>query len=399
MAAIALDHVRSDFDPFDPRTRVDPYPAYARLRAAGGVVRLEKYGIWAVPRYAEVKTIFADHVNFSNAGGAGIANYFKEKPWRPPSIVLEADPPLHTRTRAVLARIMSPGAMRRLADNFKAKAVTLVDGLIDKGSFDAIKDLAEVFPISVFPDAVGIDHDGRENLLTYGAMVFAGFGPENDYFRDLMKQASEVLPWVAAECRREALAPGSFGAQVYEAADVGAITQDEAPLLVRSFLSAGLDTTISGLGMALYNLARHPRQWTVLASDPSLTRAAFDETLRFDSSAPYVFRTTPHPAEIAGVPIDRHEKILLLLASANRDETRWERADELDITRRVAGHIGFGTGIHGCVGQMVARLEAEAVLSALATRVAAIEITGDAVYRESTGLKALSSLPVRVVPK
>ena len=399
MATLALDYVRSDFDPFDWDTRTDPYPAYAALRAAGPVIRLEKYGIFAVPRFAEIKAIFADHVNFSNAGGAGIANNFKEKPWRPPSIVLEADPPLHTRTRKVLARIMSPGAMRGLEDAFKAKAVELVDELVEKKSFDAIRDLAEVFPVTVFPDALGIDNEGRENFLTYGAMVFAGMGPENDYFRSLMAHAPKVLPWVAAKCQREALAPGSFGAQVYEAADTGEITEEEAPLLVRSFLSAGLDTTISATGMALYSLARHPEQWAILAAKPSLARAAFDETLRYDSAAPYVFRTTPHETEIAGIPIGKHEKILLLIASANRDDTRWERADQFDITRRVAGHIGFGTGIHGCVGQMVARLEGEAVLAALAARVASIEIAGEPVYRDSSGLRALSSLPVRVVTK
>lgn len=399
MAALALDHACSDFDPFDWKTRVDPYPAYAALRAAGPVVRLDKFGIWAVPRYAEIKTIFADHVNFSNAGGAGISNYFKAKPWRPPSIILEADPPMHTRTRKVLARIMSPGAMRRLEEAFKAKAVALVDGLVAKGSFDAIRDIAEVFPLSVFPDALGIDTEGRENLLTYGAMVFAGMGPENDYFRNLMSHAPTVLPWVTAKCQREALAPGSFGAQVYEAANSGEITEEEAPLLVRSFLSAGLDTTISAIGMAIYSLARHPKQWAIVAADPSLSRVAFDETLRFDSAAPYVFRTTPHETEIAGVRIAEYEKVLLLLASANRDESRWERPDQFDITRRVAGHIGFGTGIHGCVGQMVARLEGEAVISALANRVSSIEIAGEAVYRDSSGLRALSSLPVRVVRK
>ena len=137
----------------------------------------------------------------------------------------------------------------------------------------------------------------------------------------------------------------------------------------------------------------------VLAAKPSLARAAFDETLRYDSAAPYVFRTTPHETEIAGVRIGKHEKVLLLIASANRDDTRWERADQFDVTRRVAGHIGFGTGIHGCVGQMVARLEGEAVLAALAARVASIEITGEQVYRDSSGLRALSALPVRVVTK
>jgi 4-methoxybenzoate monooxygenase (O-demethylating) len=125
----------------------------------------------------------------------------------------------------------------------------------------------------------------------------------------------------------------------------------------------------------------------------SVFRTASSFTLRFDSSAPYVFRTTSQQTEIASVPIGKHEKVLLLLASANRDEGRWERPDELDITRRVAGHIGFGTGIYGCIGQMVARLEGEAVLAALATRVASIEIVGDAVYRDSSGLRALSSLP------
>ena len=154
--------------------------------------------------------------------------------------------------------------------------------LVEKGSFDAIRDLPEVFPLTVFPDALGIDNEGRENFLTYGAMVFAGMGPENDYFRSLMAHAPTVLPWVAAKCRREALAPGSFGAQVYEAADTGEITEEEAPLLVRSFLSAGLDTTISATGMALYSLARHPEQWAILAANPSLARAAFDETLRYE---------------------------------------------------------------------------------------------------------------------
>jgi 4-methoxybenzoate monooxygenase (O-demethylating) len=399
MAVAAAAVVSSDFDPFSSETRRNPYATYERLRAAGPVIRLTKYDISAVPRFAEVKAVLEDHANFSSAGGAGLANYFKQKPWRPPSIVLEADPPLHSRTRAVLARVLSPGVMRGLADDFKAKAVALIEPLVEAGKFDGISDIAEVFPTSVFPDALGINEEGRENFLTYGAMVFAGFGPENDYFRELMAKAATVLPWVTEKCRRQSLRPGSFGAQIYEAVDGGEISEEEGALLVRSLLSAGLDTTISAIGMSLYSLARMPEQWAQLAANPALARAAFDETLRYDSPAPFVFRTTPHETEIAGVPIGRHEKVLLMIASANRDETRWERADRLDITRRVSGHMGFGIGIHGCVGQMVSRLEAEAVLSALASRVARIEIAGDIAFRESTGLRALRSLPLRIVPK
>jgi cytochrome P450 len=396
---VVTDIVGSDFDPFSSETRRNPYGMYEQLRSAAPAVRLNKYGIWAVPRFSEVKAILEDHSNFSSAGGAGLANYFKQKPWRPPSIVLEADPPLHTRTRAVMARVLSPGAMRRLAEDFKAKAVALIDPLVESGTFDGVRDIAEVFPTAVFPDALGINEEGRENFLQYGAMVFAGFGPENDYFRGLMAKATSVLPWVTAKCQREALRPGSFGAQIYEAADTGEISEDEAALLVRSLLSAGLDTTISAIGMSLYNLARWPDQWAILVKNPSLARGAFDETLRYDTPAPFVFRTTHHATEIAGVRIAKHEKVLLLIASANRDERRWERPDQLDITRRLSGHVGFGVGIHGCVGQMVSRLEAEAVLSALAARVDRLEIAGDITFRESTGLRALSSLPLRVAPK
>src|ERR1700754_3431759 len=122
MAVAAAAVVTSDFDPFSSETRRNPYATYERLRAAGPVIRLTKYDIWAVPRFAEVKSVLEDHANFSSAGGAGLANYFKQKPWRPPSIVLEADPPLHTRTRAVLARVPSPGVRRRLAHGRRGKA-------------------------------------------------------------------------------------------------------------------------------------------------------------------------------------------------------------------------------------------------------------------------------------
>jgi 4-methoxybenzoate monooxygenase (O-demethylating) len=399
MASGTAAIVSSSFDPFSPETRRSPYESYEALREAASVVWLTKYDIWAVPRFSEIKEILEDAVNFSSAGGAGLANHFKQKPWRPPSIVLEADPPLHTRTRAVLAKVLSPGVTRRLATEFKSKAAAMIEPLVRKGECNGVRDIAEVFPTTVFPDALGIDNEGRENFLTYGAMVFAGFGPENEYFRKLMEQAPAVLAWVTERCQRQALRPGGFGAQIYEAADNGEISDEEAALLVRSLLSAGLDTTISAIGLSLYNLAKAPAQWSLLTADPSLARSAFDETLRFDSSAPFVFRTTPHETQIGGQRIGRHEKVLLLLASGNRDKARWDRPDELDITRRLSGHLGFGVGIHGCVGQMIARLEAEAVISALAERVARLEIAGDIAFRDSTGLRALSSLPLRFVAR
>jgi len=388
----------SDFDPFCRKSMIDPYPEYGRLRTIGPIARLEKYGVWAISRFSDVNAVLSNSAVFSSAGGTGLANYFKQKPWRTPSLLLETDPPLHTRTRAVVVRTMTPIALRKLQDGFRREAETLVEKLIERGNFDAVRDLAEVFPLSVFPQALGIDSDNDEMLLTYGAMVFAIFGPEDDYSREAMLHAPTVLPWIELKCRRDALRPDGFGAQIYEAVDTGEITPEEAPLLVRSFLSAGLDTTISGIGMAINCFVRHPEQWAVLTEDPSLARSAFDEVLRFQTPGHAQFRTTTDETDYAGVRIAKHEKVMLLMASANRDEARWEEPDAFDI-RRKPGHIAFGTGIHTCAGQMLARMEGEALLKALASRVKSIELAGEPVWRPTTALRVFSSLPVSVQAK
>jgi cytochrome P450 len=205
------------------------------------------------------------------------------------------------------------------------------------------------------------------------------------------------LSWIEKKCQREALRPGSFGAQIYDAADAGEIPLEDAPLVLRSFLSAGLDTTMSALGTMFHCLATHPQQWELLRKNSStLIRPTFDEVVRFDPPVWALFRTVLEDTEYAGITIGEHEKVLLLIGSANRDEARWSNPDSFDIARKTSGHLGFGTGIHGCVGQMVARLEGEAILAALTRHVKAIELAGDPIRRLSTGLRAFSSVPVSV---
>ena len=147
-------------------------------------------------------------------------------------------------------------------------------------------------------------------------------------------------------------------------------------MLVRSFLSAGVDTTINGIGNALYSLAHHPDQYAKLRADLSLARPAFEEALRWESTVQTFFRTAAHDCEIAGFPVQKNRKVLCLLASANRDPRKWPEPDEYRIERRPSGHMALGSGIHGCVGQAVARLEGEVVLTALAKRVKRIEVVG-----------------------
>jgi cytochrome P450 len=388
----------STVDPFSHTFLRDPYPHHQALREAGPVVWLEQYGIWAMARHEQVRDALTDWQTYCSSAGVGLSDFRKEPPWRPPSIILEADPPLHTRTRAVLTRILSPAAIKILRDMFEREAESLIAQLVEQGEFDGVADLAEAYPLKVFPDAVGISEEGRENLLPYGTMVFNSFGPRNDLFNKAMANAGPVRDWIMSRCSRAALAPGGLGQQIFAAVDAGELTEDEAGMLVRSFLSAGIDTTVYGLGNALYCLARYPEQWRTLREKPNLIRGAFEEVLRFEAPVQTFFRTTTRPVEVAGVQLGEGEKVLLFLAAANRDPRRWDRPDTFDVTRRAAGHMTFGTGIHGCVGQAVARLETEAILTALASRAASLELTGEPKWRLNNTLRGFDTLPLRVVP-
>ena len=197
---------------------------------------------------------------------------------------------------------------------------------------------------------------------------------------------------------RSNLAPGGLGAQVHAASDAGEITSAEAALLVRSLLSAGLDTTVNGIGAALYCLARFPGEWRKLRANPALARAAFEEAIRFESPVQTFFRTTTRPVRIGDVEVGEGQKVLMFLGAANRDPRRWENPDVYDIERKVSGHVGFGSGVHMCVGQLLARLEGEVLLSAMARRVGSLEITGEPKRAYNNTLRGLARLPLEIKP-
>ncbi len=389
---------RLDIDPFSDDFLTNPYPYHEQMREAGPIVWLNSYGLWAVARHDEVRAALHDWENFISSAGVGLANFRTEKPFRPPSLILEADPPQHTRSRTILSRILSPKVMKEVREEFQKQAETLIDRLVEKGEIDAVKELGEVYPLRVFPDALGLADTERENLLLYGNMVFNAFGPRNKVFMDAVERYEPVREWIMNRCQRSELRPGGFGDMVYQAADAGEITHKEAPMLVRSFLSAGVDTTVNGLGNAIYCMTQFPDQYAKLAANPTLARAAFEESLRLESSVQTFFRTVNRDVEFAGVQMRENQKVLCFLAAANRDPRQWKDPETFDIERRPAGHMAFGSGIHGCVGQAVARLEGELILTALAERVKRIEPNGEPVRRLNNTLRALESLPVRLIP-
>jgi hypothetical protein len=225
-------------------------------------------------------------------------------------------------------------------------------------------------------------------------MAFNAFGPNNQLLEDSIASAAPVIAWISAQCRREALSKDGFGAQIYAEADAGQVTHEEAALLVRSLLTAGLDTTIFGISNALHCFASNPEQWRCLRENPSLARPAFEEVIRYASPVQTFFRTTTKAVEVAGVHLDEGQKVLLFLAAANRDPRKWQDPGKFDIRRKTLGHVGFGYGIHTCVGQMVARLEAQSLLTVLARKVESIELTGEPTWRLNNTIRGLDTLPL-----
>jgi 4-methoxybenzoate monooxygenase (O-demethylating) len=389
----------SDADPFAHEVLEDPLPLHARLRDAAPVVYLTRYDVYAFARYEQVHSALTNWQGFESGAGVGLSNFRREKPWRPPSLLLEADPPRHDAPRRVLSGILGTRALRRLREQWAAAAEDLVDQVLSGATveLDAVPALAQAFPLRVFPDAVGLPPDGREHLLPYGDHAFNAFGPSNDLVAKGAPRVAELSAWVNARCAREELAPDGFGARIWQAADRGEITHEQAPLVVRSLLTAGVDTTVHGLAAVLYAFATHPEQWARLRRDPRLARVAFDEAVRWESPVQTFFRTATDDVAITeGIVVPAGHKILMFLAAANRDPRRWSDPDAFDLSRDPSGHVGFGMGIHQCVGQHVARLEAEALLTALAERVTTIELAGPTRRHHNNTLRAWGSLPVRL---
>lgn len=385
-----------DFDLFSTDVMSQPDHYDQLVRETAPAVYLSRHKLWAVGRHSDVHAVFGDWETYSSASGTGFTNIRKQENWRKPSLILESDPPEHSKYRRIMNRLLSPAVLRSLRAGFEETANRLVDEALERRDVDLAVDLAEAFPFNVLPDTVGFGKENRRNLLTYSELNFNAMGEKNERYHAAVKRAEPIMDWVVDNCRREAIAPDTLGANIFALADAGELTEEEAGMLIRIFISAGMDTTINGIGYTLKALAQHPEAWAKLRENPGLARAAFDEGLRYRAPSPYIGRTTTRETEIGGVRIGAEEKVILFLAAANRDPRQWEKPDHYDIDRKTSGHLAFGFGIHACVGQMMARLEADVIISTIAKKVAKIEITGEPEYQSINWLRGLAHLPVRL---
>ena len=385
----------SSLDPYAIETLHSPYAFQQALREAGPVVHLDRYGVLAVGRFAETSEVISDWQRFTNCGGVGIQDIRRPGAFRIPSLILEVDPPDHEKAKAPLMKLLSPDRLKLWREGFAREAARLVDELLDKGEVDGVEDIAQAFVFRVFPGTVGVQLP-REPTLIIGEMRFNQSGPPNALFHAAIAAAQPHLDWFEKSVQREGVVPGGISELLFDLEDEAVLAPGVASNLVRSFVGGGTDSTISGIGTTLAGLAASPDQWSIIHKNPGKARAAFEEGIRFDSPFQVTYRTTVGETMLSGHLLPANTKIGVFLGAANRDPARWEHPDRFDITRPPRG-IAFGHGIHMCIGQMIARLEADALLTELARRVARFELTGEPTHRPMNQVRTLERLPVRLV--
>ncbi len=391
----AGDVVVLDIDPYSEESLNSPFGYAAAIRDAGQAVWVPRYQMWAVARYEHVQGALHNWGAFISGHGTGLRDGPGKERWRPPSLLLETDPPDHERFRSVVAPVVT-AAVKSVRPELEARATELVDKLVAAGSFDAVKDLAEAFVLRVFPDAVGLPREGRENLLVYSDLAFNSFGADNWLLKKAQEKAPSAVEWVQQSCKRSSLTPGGMGAAIFSAVDEGKFSEEEAETLLRSFLTAGLDTTIATIGNALRYLSDYPGQWAKLHADPGLVRAVFEETLRFESTASIVYRSVAEDIEFAGVQMKKDQKLMVSIAGANHDPAQFPDPERYDIERK-ARSVGFGFGLHTCIGQMMARTESDVLLGELAKRVKELKPAGEPVRHFNNTVRGFAHVPVSVV--
>jgi cytochrome P450 len=379
---------------YTTRAILNPYPHYRALRELGPVVWLPRHRLYALPRYAECKATLRDDKLFVSGHGVAanlVANQLSG------GTTLNSDGADHDRRRKLVAHRLMPRALRTLGDDIDARARSLVEDALQRGNVDAVADLATALPLSVVPDMVGWPRDQRDHLLDWAAATFDILGPLNRHALKAVPRTLQMLRFTRRLVRDRNVLPGSMAHELLTAVDEGKLDIDEVPPLLVDYIAPSLDTTISAISSAIHLFATHPEQWQLLKDDPSLISNAVNEVVRFESPLRAFTRKVLRSTDIGGAQIPTGARLLVLYASANRDELEWEAPATFDIRNDAGRHVGFGNGAHACAGQGLARLETTAMLKALTGLVDRIEITAEPKWSVNNIIRRHAHLPVRLV--
>ncbi len=369
----------------------DPYPALNELRRSSPLVKATMPLTWAVTRHEEVAALLRDdrlghqfprhYISFVFGEGPGV-DFFQ-------NILLNRDAPDHTRLRNLMAKAFRGLTVRKLHDHIVDLVDALLEPALDGGSFDVVNDLAYPLPVQVICELLGLSAADRDEVRVHAAALVGTDMPA------LHRATTWMRDYIGAQLTGRTPDPDGDLLQRMLAAEEGAdaLTHEEIVDNAILLFFAGFETTTNLVGNGLASLLRFPGEKERLLGDPTLASTAVEEFLRFDSPLLMVNRITRETMMIGGHELPPMQVVQLLLGSANHDEDVFDRPDELDIGRKPNPHVGFGGGIHHCLGAMLARVEGEIVFHRLADRVRTLEANGEAV-RRTGGVRGFLTIPV-----
>jgi len=391
----------------DTFVRGVPYETFRRLRAEAPVFRhpdsFHGGDVWAVTRHADVWRISLDQKTFSSERGSALNAPFTEEQLIPQrEIMLNMDPPRHTKYRRLVNMGFSPKVLNAAEAHIRTLARSIVDGVARRGECDFVTDVASELPLQVIVQMLGVPYGDRHKFFEWSNTMIGSNDPEYATCPEVGQAAMMQLFGYANElaeerkrCPREDLTSLLLRAEV----DGERLTESQYDAFVMLLAVAGNETTRNLISGGMLALIQHPEQRARLLADPSLLPTAVEEMLRYVSPIMCFRRTAQRDLELGGQTIREGERVIIWYASANRDEEVFPDADRFDVGRTPNDHLGFGIGPHFCLGSHLARLEIRIMFEELLRRLPDIELAGPVSRLRSDFVNGIKHMPVRFTPE
>ncbi len=387
------------YSPYAYEIHEDPYPVYARMRAEAPVYRNDDLDFWAFSRHEDVLAAFRNLDGFSNAQGVSLEpSAFGPEAHKFMSF-LALDPPRHTRMRSLVGKGFTPSKVAEMEDHIRTIALEHLEPALELGTFDFIADFAGKLPMDVISELMGVPRADRSEVRRLADVVVHREDGVLDVPAAGMDAAMALVAYYQEmvderrRSRRDDLTSALLDAEI----DGDKLTDDEIIAFLFLMVVAGNETTTKLLGNAWYWGWRHPDERAKPFGDRDRVGSWIEETLRYDTSSQMLLRVTRIPMELHGFEIPEGSRVLLLVGSANRDESVFPDADRYDLDRDTGRLVSFGSGRHFCMGAPMARLEARIGLTELVDRVATYEVDPEGIERvHSINVRGLATMPTTV---
>jgi cytochrome P450 len=385
------------YDPYDFEIDADPYPIWRRLREEQPLYQNERYDFYALSRFADVERGLVDWRTYSSARGT-VLELIKSGMEIPPGSIIFEDPPDHDLHRGLLSRVFTPRKMNAIEPNVREFCARALDPLVGTGGFDFIRDLGAQMPMRTIGMLLGIPEQDQEAIrdrIDDGLRLEEGTMPDIDLARDQASSFEEYIDWRADHPSDDLMTELLLAEYEDSEGARRRLTRAEVIAYVNLLAAAGNETTTRLIGWTGKVLADHPDQRRDLVEDRSLVPNAIEELLRFEPPSPVQARLVTTDVEHHGRVVPEGSVLLLLNASANRDDRKFPDGERFDIRRRIDHHLSFGYGIHFCLGAALARLEGRVALDEVLTRFPSWEVdTDNAVQARTSTVRGWESLPV-----